>query len=368
MSSAPSSRILTFDYLRGFFILIILIDHLWRWPNIFSFISGEGRLWVTAAEGFVIISGLLVGYIRGYKNRREPWSMVAGKLLRRAGVLYLWSVITTIVFTGSFWLFFLQGSHGAMPYVSLSNNDWPLLIKSALTLEYAHIWTFFLHLYTIFLILGIPVIVLLRRQLWWLVILLSGALWTVGIWLQVEWLIWQILFFLPATAGYHLEAIRRFLTGLSLSMRRSLKVSVLCFTVLSMFVSMLIEFHGNTLQTALSWTPAIYMQFTHTTQSLFSHEARSFAWVMVSFIWFIAFYMLFQAALPWLQRWLGWLLEPFGTRSLTAYILHGVPMVVTLYIFVNSTNIWLNSLLTLANILATWALVESRWLQKIIPR
>ena len=78
---AAVSRMLALDYLRGFFIVIIVIDHLWRWPNMFEYVSGRGELWASAAEGFVIISGLLVGYVRGYKNRNQPLLEVSKKLI-----------------------------------------------------------------------------------------------------------------------------------------------------------------------------------------------------------------------------------------------------------------------------------------------
>ena len=61
-------RIFELDLLRGFFVVIIIIDHLQLWPSPLRYLTGEGRLWVTAAEGFFLISGLLVGYIRGFNN------------------------------------------------------------------------------------------------------------------------------------------------------------------------------------------------------------------------------------------------------------------------------------------------------------
>ena len=363
-----SSRILAFDYLRGFFILVILIDHLWLWPNFFSVLSGEGRLWVTAAEGFVIISGLLVGYIRGYKNRYEAWATVAGKLLRRAGVLYVWSIITALVFTTIYWCYFQSGVHGSMPYVQMAAGDWYGLVRQALTLEYAHVWTYFLHLYAIFLVLSVPVVVLLRKSLWWLVILISIGLWGLGYWLQVDWLVWQCLFFLPATVGFHLEAIRRFFATQQPAVRQAIKASFIYIAVLTAAVSALIAFYDETLRALLGFAGPAYTQFSDFANKYVSHEASGPVWLLLSFIWFGAFFIAFQAALPWLQRWFGWLLEPFGTRSLTAYILHGVPMTIILYFFAASTNTWLNSLLTLAAILATWGLLQLRWLRSVIPR
>ena len=95
MQKISSKRIVTFDLLRGFFILVIIIDHLQRWPGITDWITGQGRLWVSAAEGFILISGIMIGLIRGYKDSSLPLAVVTKKLWTRAFILYIWSVITS---------------------------------------------------------------------------------------------------------------------------------------------------------------------------------------------------------------------------------------------------------------------------------
>jgi len=75
-------RIFELDLLRGFFVVIIIIDHLQLWPSPLRYLTGEGRLWVTAAEGFFLISGLLVGYIRGFKNKDKSLKDISIKLTK----------------------------------------------------------------------------------------------------------------------------------------------------------------------------------------------------------------------------------------------------------------------------------------------
>ena len=77
--STASQRIDAFDYLRGFFIVVIVIDHLWSFPSLWTFLTGEARLWMTAAEGFVLISGFLIGFIRGRKGLKLPFHDIAKK-------------------------------------------------------------------------------------------------------------------------------------------------------------------------------------------------------------------------------------------------------------------------------------------------
>lgn len=46
------SRLDVLDYLRGFFIVVIIIDHLSRWPSAFSLFTGQAWLWIDQSMGF----------------------------------------------------------------------------------------------------------------------------------------------------------------------------------------------------------------------------------------------------------------------------------------------------------------------------
>src|ERR1700757_4441609 len=102
-ASKVAGRIEALDYLRGFFILVIIVDHVWRWPNLFQYASGRGELWASAAEGFIIISGLLVGYVRGRKSLKKPLRDVSKKLVLRGLMLYVWVIITTVILAVASW-------------------------------------------------------------------------------------------------------------------------------------------------------------------------------------------------------------------------------------------------------------------------
>src|SRR3954470_18173747 len=75
-----------------------MIDHLRYAVNPLYLVSGRQSLWVTAAEGFVLISGFLVGMLRGHDARLLGIHAATQHLLRRAAVLALWSALLTIVF------------------------------------------------------------------------------------------------------------------------------------------------------------------------------------------------------------------------------------------------------------------------------
>src|SRR5262245_57101775 len=89
-------RDLALDLLRGYFLFIILVDHLRFAVNPLYYLSGHQALWVTAAEGFVLVSGFLVGKLRGGQARERGLAAASRHLLRRAAVLALWCAILTI--------------------------------------------------------------------------------------------------------------------------------------------------------------------------------------------------------------------------------------------------------------------------------
>jgi hypothetical protein len=348
--SATKPRIDAFDYLRGFFIVVIIIDHLWRWPNIFQYVSGRGELWVSAAEGFVIISGLLVGYIRGYKNRKQPLKEVSATLVKRGILLYLWMIITTISLVTVSWLLHFKGSIAHFPE---PNGDWWGLIGNVLRLDFVHTLTHFLYLYAIFLVLSPLVIWLLRKGAWWIVGVASLALWYIGFISHIEWLQWQVLFFIPSIAGFYMDAILARLQQLSKTMRRLLQYGFISITAATLLLSVVL---------ILPAEPGI---FQHT---LFSREPLAFERIIFAFIWFIGLLSLFQLLMPLLKRYLGWLLSVFGGHSLTAYIVHIVPLMICQLVVANTNSFWINSLLAVICVLLTWSILKIPYINKVIPR
>lgn len=347
---AVLSRILALDYLRGFFIVVIIVDHLWRWPNLFQFVSGRGELWASAAEGFVIISGLLVGYVRGYKNRQQPLKQVSGKLIRRGLTLYLWMIITTLALVGASWLLNFRGS---MAYIPIPNFAWQQLITDTLSLTYVHSLTHFLYLYAIFLIISPVAIWLMRQGKAWVVIIASALAWWLGILLEIEWLQWQILFFVPSVAGYHLDSLFARYYQLQLTTRRTIRYSTIGLTLITVVVAMTIAF---------SYPPGEYES------TLFGRDPVTLATVLTSFVWFVGLLSFTQLLLPYIEKWFGWLLSTFGRRSLTAYILHTVPVIICQLLFADSANLWFNTLLAIICIMTTWGLLKIPHINRFIPQ
>ncbi len=354
MSKPSTNRLLALDYLRGFFIVVIIIDHLWRWPNLLAAFTGEGRLWVSAAEGFVIISGLLVGYIRGYKNRELPLKVVSKKLLSRALLLYVWFVIMTLLYTGIVWY---APFVAAMPWMEIAKGDWATLTWQTITFITAHTWVHFLYLYAIFMALTPIAIWLLRKNAAIVLVISILASFIVGKYLNIEWLEWTPVFFLPAIAGYYLPTIQSWWSGLSARARQVQLWSLHGFTLLTIIASTITTYLIPNNQTAI-WI-----------NDFFSKEFTLDFWrIILAFIWFTSFVLAFHHLLPWLEKRVGWLLLPFGTQSLTAYVAHGFILIILGLVLIDRTNIWYNTALGIVAILGAWMLIRMPLVQRVLPR
>lgn len=352
--ASSSSRFLALDYLRGFFIFVIIVDHVYRWPSFLGLFTGQGMLWVTAAEGFVIISGLLVGYIRGYKNRGEPMMTVSKKLLKRALLLYFWFVLSTLFYVTASWYIPTVGS---TPWIEISTFDWSQLFISTSTFSYSYTWVHFLYLYAIFLGLSPLAVYLLRKRLAWCLGLISVLGYFLGLHLGVHWLQWQALFFLPSIAGFYLPALQQYWLQQP-AQKKKLTIGVLgAITLITLLLSVLtcLAFPNHPL--------SAWLQLT-----LFCKEPIGIGVIPMAFIWFIALVALFQYSLAFTKKYFNWLLLPFGTRSLTAYIVHGLAIIASAFIFAMTDSILLNTLVGALTVILTWTLIQLPFVQRIVPR
>ena len=259
-------------------------------------------------------------------------------------------IVSTTVLVTLTWMFPYKGSLAWVPYTPY---DWHALFVGMLRLDYVHSLTHFLYLYAIFLVISPLVIWLFRHSLAWLVGISSLLVWYIGFTGSIEWMQWQILFFLPAIAGFYFESLRHFYNQRTVTLRKTLAYGSIAITLGSIIISGII---------ILPSEPGTY------THVFFSREPLTLARVLVAFVWFVGLFSLFELSQKCIQRYLGWLFLPFGTKSLTAYILHGLPLMVCSFFFAGFSNILINSLLTMVCIIATWALVKIPHINRIIPR
>ena len=360
-------RIFELDLLRGLFIIIILIDHLQFWPSPFKYMTGEGRLWVSAAEGFFLISGLLIGYIRAYKGAKIPLKVLSKKLAARALMLYVWGVAITffiILFT------LAVGNHPLLPKLPDAQQLASPLTASwaVLTSNYFSDWIYFLRLYAIML-LATPIFLwLLRKGYEKFIIPIILSLYLFSFFHPEAGLQWQVYFFGAALIGYHLEAIAAWLRS-HLTFKHIMSGLIISFTLLTMVLSYYFV-HGWTLVESGTWfmNRETYVAIRAVIDPWFSSNPIMPGRVILAFIWFSGILLLFHYFKSFILRWFGWLLMPLGERSLSGYILQALLLPFIVVLVPVSSSPLINAIITIIVILAMWMLLNSKLVQKVIPR
>lgn len=385
--STASSRINTFDLLRGWCLIVILCDHLLRFPSLFDPLTGRGLMWVTAAEGFFFISGMLVGIVRGRSMQKHGLRRAAIELWRRAGKLYLASIILTFSFT---LIAYALEAHGVTNIKGGATffRSIPEFIWNIISLNYVYGWTDFLNYYVVYMILAPAALWLVARRQWWVVVGVSTALWLVKTtgWvpLRPDYLTWQAYFFLGLVAGYHYRDLHNAYLRLSEPARRRLRYStVTAATILILasfaftFGTPFFEHNGPALAGLFSWlhlpVPAAWYIFFRDVKDtplftlLFQDNRTGLLRLPIFLVCFSALFVIVRRYEAAVMHWLGWLLLPLGRNSLYVYIIQGVVVFGITLLGIPQQYV-VNTIINLSAIAICWYAVHKQFLFKIIPR
>lgn len=348
-----SQRILTFDLLRGFFLVVIMIDHVELYPSLWDFMTGKGRLWVSAAEGFFFISGLLIGII--YKRRLHlGMKFIVKKMWTRAAQLYLVGVGFTFLYLS--WVVFSH--HAPIKDTLPIPFPWHHYIVEALLMRFTYGWADFLVRFALLMFVAPAVFFLISKGKWWLALVGILAAWVFRG--QGFTLAWQLLFNLGILGGYYWQTIQHKYRSLTINHRTWLKRSFLSLAVATFLISyasvyilsLLFSLWGKG-KLPPDWQHVAY------TWGWLNHNIWNWAdkWTMgplrvgLFFIWFPVLYGLFRHYERQLVQLSHGVLELLGRNSLFVYSVQSV-IVFTLkmYIIPPATNFWLNFLITSAGL------------------
>src|SRR2546425_4049307 len=89
-------RDLRVDLLRGFCVFVMIVDHVGGETSWLYAFTGGNRFVVSAAEGFLFLSGFSMGMVHHVVIRTKGLRAMAGKVLGRAWLLYTVTVLLTI--------------------------------------------------------------------------------------------------------------------------------------------------------------------------------------------------------------------------------------------------------------------------------
>lgn len=364
-------RIHELDLLRGYFIFIILVDHIQRWPSFYTYLTGQGRLWASAAEGFFIISGLLIGYLRGYKSRHLALSAVTKKLWKRALMLYLWCLGVTF-FVVAITAIFTDGNNPLLPKLPLAEQvvNLPTYLWYVISGQYASDWIYFLRLYAIVLAIAPLVIWLLRRGLWWVALVGSIAVYGVSFLMSEPEgaMQWQLLFFGAALIGWRLEAIVNWLRDHEQA-KKIITISLISVTIVTMLTSYFwVHGWGNVESQHAIISRDSYVSARGWLDPWFTNNPMAIGRIVLSFIWFGGMLALFHALRRYISKFLGWLLMTFGQYSLSAYCLQAILLAFIQLLLPISGNWYLNFAATTVVIVGFWAIMQIPLVRRLLPR
>src|SRR4051812_21973732 len=173
---AGGKRDLRLDLLRGFAALTMIIDHVGGKDSLLYTISGGDRFFVSAAEGFVFISGLVMGIVYAGLIARKGLRAALTKGAKRVGTLYALTVILGLVFAA------LSLQAGASWAPKLQPEQFLDFAASVLTFHRTVYLTDVLLLYTLVVAASLPALALMRRGFGWLVLAGSWSLWAAWQW------------------------------------------------------------------------------------------------------------------------------------------------------------------------------------------
>jgi hypothetical protein len=359
------ARDLRLDLLRGFCMVAMVIDHIGAHTGatgswLYAF-TGGNQFFVSAAEGFIFVSGLITGVINGGVTAGHGLGRVVMRILYRGWMLYCVTVLLTFAFV----LVLLGLRYPGAPHVEAKGI--PAWVIGVLTLHRTYYLTDIIFTYTIlFFAAGLAVTLIGHGYTRW-VLIGSWVIWLLWQFFpreaELPWAVvdggafhfsaWQALFFTALIIGYHRRAI-----GAWLSWVRPEAVLV----VSSILLLLCIELHRTQLRPLATLLPGI-SQGQLTLQFLDKADVRVgrllvFA-VVAAFAWGVT-------TLAWapVQRAFGWLMLPLGQRSLTAYSVHVFVVAVLGWVTVNlwqvpPQSIGANSMVQVLGVAMVWASVRA---------
>jgi hypothetical protein len=363
-AGAGTRRDLRIDLLRGFCVFAMIADHLGGESWLYA-ITGGNHSFISAAEGFVFISGLVMGQAYESKIQRLGLKSAIAKALLRARTLYVITVVLTLIF--SIMRLYTDLALWVPRTVSPGAESLPDLFVGTLTLHLTYHGTDILALYVFCVLAAAAGLTALAFGKWrWVV----GASWLTWLGYQfqpalhVPWYVrnsenfpfaaWQVLFMTGLVIGFRGPALTRWLAR-----RPALRSALIGLAVAVTFgVAASFAIFGDSapgLFDKVAQRPVRLAGFA--AAALLLYTAVTLAWVPV-------------------RRATGWLLLPLGQHALYCYTLH---LFVILFIMNAAPGaaiagpMWWSPVMSgtalqIGLVLAMWVLVRRRILFRVVPR
>src|SRR6516162_7348848 len=361
-ADVANKRDLRVDLLRGFCIFAMVVDHFGGNSWLYA-ITGGNRFYVSAAEGFIFISGFIMG--QAYRSKRDRFGLPAamGDALRRARTLYLATVAMTLIFSALY--LYTDVALWTGRDFGLGIDSWQEIVVASLTLHYTYHGTDILAMYALLLMVAPLILLLLSIGEWWVVLIPSWLLWfAYQLYPEeaaVPWYIrhgenfpiaaWQVLFVTGHVLGFYRGGLTDWLSrfkpirtvGVALGIAVTLGLISLAWGAENGFF----DIDPNVLDESFFKVPL--------------RPARIVAFLAVAIVAYTSVTYLWVP----MRRALGWLMLPLGQAALYCYIVHFF-LIVLVYNLAPTLALLpgeppeevLTTLLQMAVVLLLWGLVR----------
>jgi hypothetical protein len=379
-----NGRDLRLDFLRGMVMILVIATHI-EYFSFFSMFAWERIGLISSAEGFVSLSGIVLGIVYKKKLFKLGFQQATILLWKRAFQLYranVW-IILSILLLGSIPLINVyQATHWVDP---LSTQAWPLFPKSGTAWKDIIIQTLLLRIgphqfqiigfYTIVIGLAPIALYLFYRRLTIWVILISWIIYAFNAvyYLQITGaqfergfplLTWQVLFFNSMAVGYHHQRVFNFLSDQ--------KNKILIYAAIIVSVLCIILALSNPKPVFWPWQLFSFfdnMGYAKLHSQWFDKTALGIGRILNNIALFIVMLSLLSNHWQFWNKVLGWLVIPIGQASLYVFVLH-----VYFIIIISNTplpdynSFVINTLVHIASILTIWYMIKKKFLFNVIPR
>ncbi len=383
--SSVSSRDLRIDFLRGMVMMVVITVHL-EFFSLFGMLVWERIGLVSSAEGFVALSGLVLGIVYQKKLLKDGFWPTAKKLLKRAFLLYRVNIFVILsipilgllpfinIYELSHWS--LAGSPGPVyPLYPPVSTGWIKLVSQALLLKIGPHQFQVIGLYVLFLCCAPLALYLMHKKQTAVLLAFSWALYVINQIFHIQLtnakfdlafpiLNWQLLFINGMALGFHRENITQ--------IYKRINISIL--NIVIGFVCLAFLFLAQNMPHPIFWPwPSLSYIDPEDFRTLYNYGFQKgglgFGRILNNMALYIAAYTLLSRYWIIFEKSLGWLFIPIGQASLYVFIVH-----VYFVLLVANTplavynNFYLNSLVHAITVLVIWLMVKRKFLFNLIPR
>ena len=306
---AKGKRDLRIDLLRGFCVFVMIVDHVGGETSWLYALTGGNHFFVSAAEGFVLLSGVSMGIVHGSVISRDGVRAMLTKVAGRARFLYALTVALTIAFAAASALLGTPWAAAATPA-----QDKVAFALEVITFHRSYSLTDVLVLYTLLVLSAGPLLWLMSRGRTAFVLALSFGAWSLAqisldlvprAWPIVDggfpFSAWQLLFVLGLAVGYHRRRLAPYLEPSRL-VAVGIAAALALLAIDGIATRYVVGWIGVDVQALL-----FDKNDARIGRVIALLGAASFLYAFVTVFW------------TQVRKRAGWLLMPMGTRSLYAY-------------------------------------------------